>query len=115
MLIYFQQEIEQGVLLAATTCLMLLFGLQRTLLLGLGIAWKYVFQVQGVLLFEQDISRSTFISIQYMYIKTNTLVHNACPQVSPLLPTNVCGGITLAWGHCSQPWNKPNWYKNRKI
>ena len=38
MLIYFQLEVEQGVLLATTTGLTLLFGLQSTLLLGFGIA-----------------------------------------------------------------------------
>ena len=69
MLIYFQQEIEQGVLLAATTCLMLLFGLQRTLLLGLGIAWKYVFQVQGVLVWARY--KSLYIYINPIYVHKN--------------------------------------------
>ena len=38
-------------------------------------------------LFQQDICHS--ISIRYMQIKTNTLVHNTFPQVYPLLSTDV--------------------------
>ena len=40
-------------------------------------------------LFEQDISRSIFISIRYTLIKTNTVAHNTGPQGCPLLSTNV--------------------------
>ena len=78
----------------------LLLGLQSTLLLGLGVAWKYIYRTWKYIVawklcsFQQDISRS--ISIRYMWIKTNTLVYNACPQVHPLLSTNV--GVSLLHG-----------------
>ena len=49
--------------------------------------------------------------MRYMQIKTGTLVHNAYPQVYPLLPET--WGITLAWAHCSQLLNNQNLYKNR--
>ena len=40
-------------------------------------------------LFEQDTSRSIFISIQYTLLRTNTVVHNAGPQGYLLLSTSV--------------------------
>ena len=69
MLIYFQLEVEQGVLLATTTGLTLLFGLQSTLLLGLGIAWKYIFQVQGMLVWARY--KSLYIYINPIYVNKN--------------------------------------------
>ena len=48
-----------------------------------------IFSKCKLCLFEQDISRSIFMSIWYMQIKTNTLLHNVCLQVYPLLHKNV--------------------------
>ena len=51
-------------------------------MLGLAVAWKYIYRTWKYIvawklcLFQQDISRSIFISIRYMYIKTNTLFSN---------------------------------------
>ena len=64
----------------------LLFGLESTLLLGLVVTGKYIFK-RKLCLFEQGISLS--ISIQYMYIKTNKVIHDAGSQVYPLLSTNM--------------------------
>ena len=75
----------------------LLFGLRSNLLLGLDVAWIYIYRTWKynvawkLCLFQQYISRS--ISIWYILIKTNTLVHNAWPQVYPLLSTNM--GVSL--------------------
>ena len=56
--------------------------------LGLLLLQSISFQCK-LCLSEQDISRSMSISIRYMYIKTSNHVYNACPQVYPLLSTNV--------------------------
>ena len=56
--------------------------------LGLLLLQRISFQCK-LCLSEQDISRSMSISIRYMYIKTSNHVYNACPQVYPLLSTNV--------------------------
>ena len=56
--------------------------------LGLLLHQSISFQCK-LCLSEQDISRSMSISIRYMYIKTSNHVYNACPQVYPLLSTNV--------------------------
>ena len=41
-----EDQIVQGIVLASTTCHALLLGLESTLLLGLAVTWKYVFQVR---------------------------------------------------------------------
>ena len=41
-----EEKIVQGIVLATTTCHDLLLWLESTLLLGLVIAWKYIFQVE---------------------------------------------------------------------
>ena len=85
-----------------------LLGLQSTLLLGLGVAWKYTYRIWKYIvpwklcLFQQDISRS--ISIRYMPIKTNTLVDNVCLQIYPLLSTKI-GVSLLHGGSCTKPSN----------
>ena len=56
--------------------------------LGLLLLQSISFQCK-LCLSEQDISRSMSVSIRYMYIKTSNHVYNACPQVYPLLSTNV--------------------------
>ena len=43
-----EDQIAQGILLAMTTCHTLLLGLESTLLLGLVVTSKYIFQVQVV-------------------------------------------------------------------
>ena len=75
--------------------------LQSTLMIGLGVAWKYIYYrtwkytvAWKLCLFQQDICHS--ISIRYMQIKTNTLFHNAFPQVYPLLSTNM--GVSFLHG-----------------
>ena len=51
-------------------------------------------------LFEQGISLSIFISIRYMQIKTNKVIHNAGSKVYSLLSTNMgvspLHGLTVA-------------------
>ena len=41
-----KKQIVQGLVLAMATCHTLLLGLESTLLFGLVVAWKYIFQVQ---------------------------------------------------------------------
>ena len=43
------EQIVQGIVLATTTCHTLLLGLQSTLLLGLVVAWIYIFKKQVIL------------------------------------------------------------------
>ena len=82
------KQIVQGIVLATTTCHTLLLDFKVLCCLGLLLLESIFFKCK-LCLFEQDISRSMFISIRYMQIKTNTLVHIACPQVYPLLHTNL--------------------------
>ena len=75
-------QIVQGIVRATTTCHTLLLWLESTLLLGLVVTWKYIFQVQVMLVWgEQGISHSIFTSIRYTYIKTNKVIHNAGSHV----------------------------------
>ena len=41
-----EDHIVQGIVLATRTCHTLLLGLGSTLLLGLVVTWKYIFQVR---------------------------------------------------------------------
>ena len=82
------KQIVQGIVLATTTCHTLLLDFKVLCCLGLLLLESIFFKCK-LCLFEQDICRSTFVSIRYMQIKTNTLVHNACPQVYPLLSTKM--------------------------
>ena len=49
-------QIIQGIVLATTTCHTFLLGLESTLLLGLAVAWKYIFQVQVMFLWARHMS-----------------------------------------------------------
>ena len=74
------KQIVQGISLATATC--------HTLLLGVVVAWEYIFQVQVMFFWARY--KSLYIYINTIYAnKTNILVHNACPQVYPLLYTNL--------------------------
>ena len=48
-----EDEIVQGIVLATRTCHTLLLGLESTLLLGLVVTWKYIFQVQVMFLWAR--------------------------------------------------------------
>ena len=41
-----EDQIVQSIVVASTTCHAFLLGLESTLLLGLAVTWKYVFQVR---------------------------------------------------------------------
>ena len=93
-----EEQIVQGVLLAMTTCHTLLLGLQSTLLLGLGVAWKYIFQVQ--VMFVGARYKSLYVYVNTIYVNKNR--HSfitLAPSLSFII--HKCGGITLAWDHFS--------------
>ena len=56
-----EDQIVQGIVLATTTC--------HTLLLGLVVAWKYIFQVQVMFVWERY--KSLYIYINTIYLNKN--------------------------------------------
>ena len=96
-----EEQIVQGIVLATTTCHTLLLGYESTLLIGLVVAWKYIFQVQVMFVWERY--KSLYIYINTIYI--NKYQH--CLSFIMLVLSFIIhkyGGITLTWVHCSQPW-----------
>ena len=61
-----EEQIVQGIVLATTTCHTLLLGLQSTFLLGLAVAWKYIFQVQVMFVWARY--KSIYIYINTIYV-----------------------------------------------
>ena len=56
-----EEQIVQGIVLATTTC--------HTLLLGLVVAWKYIFQVQVMFVWERY--KLLYIYINMIYVNKN--------------------------------------------
>ena len=54
---------------SATTCHTLLLGLESTLLLGLVVAWKYIFQMQVMFVWARY--KSLYIYINTIYVNRN--------------------------------------------
>ena len=63
-----EEQIIQGIVIATTTCQTLWLGLESTLLLGLVVAWKYIFQVQGMFAWARYKSLYIYINMIYVYI-----------------------------------------------
>ena len=64
-----EEQIVQDIVLAATTCHTLLLGLESTLLLGLVVTSKYIFQVQVVFVRARD--KLFYIHINVVYMNKN--------------------------------------------
>ena len=61
-----EDQIVQGIVLATTTC--------HTLLLGLVVAWKYIFQVQVMFVWARH--KSLYIHINTIYVNKNQQGHS---------------------------------------
>ena len=68
-----EEQIVQGIVLATATCHTLLLGLESTELLGLVVAWKYLFQVQVMFVWARY--NSLYIYGNTIYVNKNQL----CP------------------------------------
>ena len=64
-----EKPIVQDIVLAMTTCHTLLLGLESALLLGLVVAWKYIFQVQVMFVWERY--KLLYIYINMIYVNKN--------------------------------------------
>ena len=64
-----EEQIVQGNVLAMATYHTLLLGLESTLLLGLVVAWKYIFQAQVNFVWARY--KSLYIYINAMYVNKN--------------------------------------------
>ena len=64
-----EDQIAQDILLATTTCHTLLLGLESTLLLGLVVTSKYIFQVQVVFVRARD--KLFYIHINVVHMNKN--------------------------------------------
>ena len=109
-----EDQIVLGIVLATTTCDTLLLRLGSTLLLGLVVTWKYIFQVQVMLVWAKR--KSLYSHINTIYVNKNQQGHSSCWFPSLSFVTHRYGGITLAWAHCSQTsWIKSCLHHNRPI
>ena len=66
-----EDQIVQGIVLATRTCQTLLLGLESTLLLGLPVIWKYIFQVRVMFLWARH--KSPYIHINMIYVNKNEI------------------------------------------
>ena len=69
-----EKPIVQDIVLAMTTCHTLLLGLESALLLGLVVAWKYIFQVQVMFVWARH--KSLYIHINTIYVNKNQQGHS---------------------------------------
>ena len=69
-----EDQIVQGIVLATTTCHTLLLRLESTLLLGLVVSWKYIFQVQVMLVWARH--KALYIHINTIYVNKNQQGHS---------------------------------------
>ena len=69
-----EDQIVQGIALATRTCHTLLLGLKSTLLLGLVVTWKYIFQVQVMFVWARH--KSLYIHINTIYVNKNQQGHS---------------------------------------
>ena len=69
-----EDQIVQGLVLAMTTCHIFLLGLESTLLLGLVVTWKYIFQVQAMLVWAMF--KFFYIHINTIYVSKNQQGHS---------------------------------------